>query len=80
MDIIKLDVPTFLRLLELAREEVKDDADLHDIAEIVVKMSHEGVVTMKHYDLIVDFMKKQGGEDEIDTLRRLGGINGKKDD
>lgn len=74
MDIIKLDVPTFLRLLELAREDVKDDADLHDIAEIVTKMSRDGVVTMKDYENIVGFMKKQGGEDELDTIRRLGGI------
>lgn len=74
MDTIKLDVPTFLRLLELAREDVKDDADLHDIAEIVTKMSREGVVTMKDYENIVKFMKSQGKEDELDTIRRLGGI------
>lgn len=74
MDTIKIDVPTFLRLLELAREEVKDDADLHDIAEIVTKISQEGVVTMKDYENIVGFMKKQGGEDELDTIRRLGGL------
>ena len=74
MDIIKLDVPTFLRLLELAREDVKDDADLHDVAEIVTKLSQDGVVTMDKYKEIVDFMKHQGNEDELDTIRRLGGI------
>lgn len=74
MDTIKIDVPTFLRLLELAREEVKDDADLHDIAEIVTKISQESIVTMKDYENIVGFMKKQGGEDELDTIRRLGGL------
>lgn len=41
MDIVKLDVPLFIRLLELAREEVKDDADLHDIAEAVTKLSQK---------------------------------------
>lgn len=60
MDIIKLDVPTFLRLLELAREDVKNDADLHDVAEIVTKMSKQGPVTMQNYDTIVSFMQKQG--------------------
>lgn len=74
MDIIKVDVPTFLRLLELAREDVKQDADLHDIAEIVTKMSQEGVVTMDKYNEIVAFMKQQGKEDELATIRRLGGI------
>ncbi len=74
MDIIKVDVPTFLRLLELAREDVKQDADLHDIAEIVTKLSQDGVVTMDDYNEIVAFMKHQGKEDELDTIRRLGGI------
>lgn len=80
MDIIKVDVPTFLRLLELAREEVKDDADLHDIAEVVTKMSKEGTVTMQNYEAIVSFMKKQGSDsteesvDELDRIRQLGGL------
>lgn len=74
MDIIKLDVPTFIRLLELAREEVKQDADLHDIGEIVTKLSEKGVVTMDDYSEIVAFMKKQGSEDEVAAIRRLGGV------
>lgn len=75
MDIVKLDVPLFIRLLELAREDIKKDADIHDVAEIVIKMSKAGVVTMKHYDEIVDFMKHQGkGDKEIERLRQLGGL------
>lgn len=74
MDIIKVDVPTFLRLLELAREDVKQDADLHDIAEIVTRLSKDRPVTMADYKEIVDFMKSQGKEDEVATIRRLGGI------
>jgi hypothetical protein len=74
MDIIRVDVPTFLRLLELAREDVKQDADLHDVAEIVTRLSQEGVVTMEKYNEIVAFMKSQGKEDELDTIRRLGGL------
>jgi hypothetical protein len=60
MDIIKLDVPLFIRLLELAREDVKQDADLHDIAEAVIRLSQQGPVTMAAYDQIVSFMNKQG--------------------
>ena len=74
MDTIRIDVPTFLRLLELAREDVKNDADLHDIAEIVTKLSQRGVVTMRQYNTILDFMKTQGSEDELDQIRRLGGL------
>ena len=62
MDIVHLDVPLFIRLLELAREDVKQDADLHDVAEAVIKLSQQGPVTMAAYDQIVGFMKKQGDE------------------
>jgi hypothetical protein len=74
MDIVRIDVPTFIRLLELAREDVKQDADLHDVAEIVIKLSSDHVVTMADYNNIVAFMKAQGKEDELDTIRRLGGV------
>jgi hypothetical protein len=60
MDIVKLDVPLFIRLMELAREDVKQDADLHDIAEIVTKMSARGPLTMADYDKITSFMQSQG--------------------
>lgn len=76
MDIVKLDVPLFIRLLELAREDVKQDADLHDIAEIVTKMSQAGVVSMDNYDDIVSFMNKQGdpAKEELDRIKQLGGL------
>lgn len=76
MDIVKLDVPLFIRLLELAREDVKQDADLHDIAEAVIKLSQEGFATMADYDQIVGFMQKQGdpATEEISRIKHLGGI------
>jgi hypothetical protein len=74
-DIVKLDVPLFIRLLELAREEIKDDADIHDLAEIVIKRSQQGAVTMSDYNDIVSFMKKQGGSnEELERIRKLGGL------
>jgi DNA-binding ferritin-like protein len=76
MDIIRLDVPLFIRLLELAREDVKQDADLHDVAEAVIKLSQEGVATMADYDQIVAFMQKQGDSatEEIARIKQLGGM------
>ncbi len=76
MDIVQLDVPLFIRLLELAREDVKQDADLHDVAEAVVALSQQGPVTMAAYDQIVGFMKKQGdaaAEEDFapDDIRRF---------
>jgi len=76
MDIVKLDVPLFIRLLELAREEIKQDADIHDVAEIVINMSKDGVVTMQNYDAIVKFMNKQGDSatEELNRIKQLGGM------
>jgi hypothetical protein len=75
MDIVKLDVPLFIRLLELAREDIKQDADLHDVAEAVIRMSQQGPVTMADYDKIVSFMQDQGKPAEepavSDDIRRF---------
>ncbi len=74
MDIVQLDVPLFIRLMELAREDVKQDADLHDVAEAVIKLSQQGVATMADYDSIVGFMQKQGSAEEAvgnDDIRRF---------
>jgi hypothetical protein len=81
IDVIKIDVPTFIRLMELSREDIKNDMDIHDVAEIVTKISQERVVTMADYDSIVGFMAHQGNDteepehDELDTIKRLGGVN-----
>lgn len=74
MDIIKVDVPTFLRLLELAREEIKQDTDLHDIAQKVAELSQDHVITMADYDNIIKFMKSQGNNDELERIKTLGGL------
>ena len=85
-DVIKVDVPTFIRLLELAREDIDNDPDLHDLTEKMVELSHDGVVTMADYDNIVSFMQQQGNDsaepeedngysEELANIRRLGGMN-----
>jgi hypothetical protein len=74
MDIIRLDVPLFIRLLELAREEIKEDADIHDITEIVTKLSQHGVVGMDKYNDIVRFMAGQGNDAELAKIRKLSGL------
>lgn len=74
-DIVQLDVPLFIRLLELSREEIKQDADIHDLAQAVIALSSQGPVTMADYDKLVSFMQKQGktAEEEYapDDIRRF---------
>lgn len=74
MDIIKIDVPTFLRLLELAREDVKDDMALHFVTEIVTKISQDRVATMDDYENIIAYMNKNKQNKELNDIKRLGGI------
>ena len=54
IDIISMDVPLFIRMLEFAREDASTDMDLHDLAQKAIRMSSEGEpLTMMHYDELV---------------------------
>jgi hypothetical protein len=69
-DIISVDVPLFIRLLEYAREDAKTDMDLHDVAENIIKLSSSGkALTMANYD---DIVKKF--EDKLDEAE-IGDVN-----
>jgi cob(I)alamin adenosyltransferase len=53
-DVVRLDVPLFIRLLEYAREDAKTDMDLHAVTEKIIAMSSTGeTLTMDQYDGIV---------------------------
>jgi hypothetical protein len=52
-DVVSVDVPLLIRLLEYAREDAKTDMDLHTVAERLIDLSQEGVtLTMQDYDTI----------------------------
>ena len=54
VDMICMDVPLFIRMLEFAREDASTDMDLHDVAEKAVKLSAKGQpMTMEHYEELV---------------------------
>ena len=53
-DIIAVDVPLFIRLLEFAREDAGDDMDLHEVAERAIEaVKARGVLSMDDYDVLV---------------------------
>lgn len=53
LDTITVDVPLFIRLLELAREDLKSDADLHHVVTRVLAVSKQkDVLTMDDYEAI----------------------------
>jgi len=53
-DIIAVDVPLFIRLLEFAREDAGDDMDLHDVAERAIEaVKMRGVLSMDDYETLI---------------------------
>lgn len=54
IDIIKMDVPLLIRLLEYAKEDAKTDMDLHVIAENLIELSKTNrVLDMTDYNSII---------------------------
>ena len=49
-DTITVDIPLMIRLLELAREDVKTDVELHQIVERLINIRNKGVLTMDDYE------------------------------
>ena len=65
-DTVTFDIPLLIRTLELAREDIKSDANLHRIVENLIQLKNKKVLTMDDYDYIVNIKKhtekmKQGG-------------------
>lgn len=74
IDIIKMDVPFLIRLLELAREDLKDDMIIHTITEKLVEISRNGnLITMDQYSEIENLLPKESNE-SLGRLVRLSGI------
>ena len=68
-DIITVDVPLFIRLLEFAREDAKTDMDLHKATENILAMSEGGkTLTMDDYDGII---KDSDGENRPSVASQL---------
>jgi hypothetical protein len=63
-DVITVDVPLFIRLLEYAREDAQTDMDLHDVAENIISLAASGkTLTMDDYSSII------GSQEEIAEIR-----------
>jgi hypothetical protein len=60
-DVLNINVPTYIRTLEYAREDAKSDVDLHKLTENALEVSDkEGVVEMDDYEEIVPKMASGG--------------------
>jgi len=51
-DTVTFDIPLLIRVLELTREKIKYDVDLHRMVEKLIKIRRKGILTMNDYKLI----------------------------
>ena len=85
-DSVSMDVPLLIRVFELVREDVKTDADLHNLVERLLSLKDKGTLTMADYETIssahsgtdsgqlpVDNTKTDENLD-INMIRKLAGL------
>lgn len=55
-DVVKLNIPLLIRLFEFAREDAKNDQDLHWVAERLIAHSTSGkTLTMQDYKALTEY-------------------------
>ena len=62
-DTITFDIPLLIRMLELAREDIKTDAQLHRIVEKLIDIRNKGTLTMDDYDFVAKLKESLQFED-----------------
>lgn len=72
VDTITVDIPLMIRLLELAREDVKTDMELHKITERLIEIRGKGMLSMEDYDFIANG-KTKIKEEILDESPKEGG-------
>ena len=69
-DFVSLDIPLLIRVLELVREDIKTDKDLHDLVERILAIKNMGILTMDQYEKIASAQQGQ----ELESIKKLAGI------
>jgi hypothetical protein len=57
-DTITVDIPLLIRMLELSREDIHSDAELHQVVERLLDLKNKPVLTMDDYAYIADIEHK----------------------
>jgi hypothetical protein len=56
-DTVTMDVPLLTRVLEMAREDIKSDEDLHVVVTKLIKMAKNGTLSMENYKKLTEDKK-----------------------
>jgi len=79
IDTITMDIPLFIRMLEYAREDAKEDMDLHDVTEKAIALGKErGILQMDDYNEIVGTTESTPIQEMIKSVLNGKGIKRKK--
>jgi len=62
-DTITFDIPLLIRVLELAREDIKSDMDLHRVVERLIDIRNKGTLTMDDYNFVAKLKEEYVSED-----------------
>ena len=78
-DTVTFDVPLFIRLLELAREDIKSDVELHNVVERTLVLKNQGTLTMDDYEsiagtAIVPVNNPKQLSPDLNEIRKLAGL------
>ena len=72
-DTVTLDIPLLIRVLELAREDIKSDMDLHRVVEKLINIRNKGMLTMKDYNYVAKVHEEvmpQITEEQLDEISK----------
>ncbi len=67
VDTVTLDVPLLLRMMEYAREDAREDMDLHNAAERMIELSKNGALSMDDYESIVGDVEALPAPDKVNV-------------
>lgn len=71
-DKVTLDVPLLIRILELSREDIKSDAELHKMVERIIDLKNKETLTMDDYDFISKIHEKGISTAHHNLTRKMG--------
>jgi hypothetical protein len=68
-DTVTFDIPLLIRVLELAREDIKSDMDLHRVVERLINMRDKGMLTMDDYDEIAQIKEEVSSSIPLEYIK-----------
>ena len=83
LDVIQLDVPLFIRILEYVNEEVKDDVEIHVITQNILELCKGEPLQMDSYYKIIEnpdkMYQQENPNNKIDNVYAIKDTNDDKD-